>query len=289
MNLSSPIVHHPFQFGIGGFNLTGFGIAVLLSFLIAQIVSERELARRGHDVEAMAISDVLFAALLGTMIGAKVYYVIVVSHDIRDLWSRGGFVFWGGFMGSVALCALTIRYKKLSFPRFADVAGIAIAAGYAVGRTGCWAVGDDYGRPYSGPFAVLFPQGAPPSTVAEMQRSFHVSDFAPGMDPRTVVSVYPTQIMEVAMGMIMFGILWRMRDHKHAEGWLFGVWAILAGVERFIVEFFRAKDDRLAWTMGLSLAQVIALAMIAIGFAVMAARSKTGSGRPGIYNPAMSS
>ena len=286
MNLASPIVHHPFQFGIGGFNLTGFGIAVLLSFLIAQIVSERELARRGHDVEAMAISDVLFAALLGTMIGAKIYYVIVVSHDIRDLWSRGGFVFWGGFMGSVALCALTIRYKKLSFPRFADVAGIAIAAGYAVGRTGCWAVGDDYGRPYTGPFAVLFPEGAPPSTVAEMQRSFNVTDLPAGLDPRTVISVYPTQIMEVAMGMIMFGILWRMRDHKHAEGWLFGVWAILAGIERFIVEFFRAKDDRLGWTMGLSLAQVIALAMIAIGFAVMAARSKTGVGRPGIYNKA---
>jgi phosphatidylglycerol---prolipoprotein diacylglyceryl transferase len=285
MTLASPIVHHPFQFGIGGFNLTGFGIAVLLSFLIAQIVSERELARRGHDVEALAVSDVLFAALLGTMIGAKVYYVIVVSHDIRDLWSRGGFVFWGGFMGSVALCAITIRYKKLSFPRFADVAGIAIAAGYAVGRTGCWAVGDDYGRPYSGPFAVLFPEGAPPSTVAELQRSFHV-DFPPGMDPRTVVSVYPTQIMETVMGMMMFGILWRMRDHKHAEGWLFGVWAVLAGVERFIVEFFRAKDDRLGWTMGLSLAQVIALAMIAVGFAVMAARSKTGSGRPGIYNKA---
>jgi phosphatidylglycerol---prolipoprotein diacylglyceryl transferase len=113
-----------------------------------------------------------------------------------------------------------------------------------------------------------------------------VTDFAAGMDPRTVVSVYPTQIMEVAMGMIMFGVLWKMRDHKHAEGWLFGVWAILAGVERFIVEFFRAKDDRLGWTMGLSLAQVIALAMIAIGVAVMAARSKTGGGRPGIYNKA---
>ena len=65
----------------------------------------------------------LFAALLGTMIGAKLYYVVVVTHNIRDLWSRGGFVFWGGFIGSVILCAATIRYKKLSFPRFADVAG----------------------------------------------------------------------------------------------------------------------------------------------------------------------
>jgi phosphatidylglycerol---prolipoprotein diacylglyceryl transferase len=281
---SSPIIHHPFQFGLFGYQLTGFGIAVLLAFLIAQIVCERELARRGHDTEAAAVGDVLFAALLGTMIGAKLYYVVVVSHNIHDLWSRGGFVFWGGFMGSVALCAFTIKWKGLSFVRFADVAGIAIAAGYAVGRTGCWAVGDDYGKPYSGPLAVAFPQGAPPSTVAEMQAQFHVS-FPAGTNPNDVVSVYPTQLFEVAMGMLMFGILWRMRDHKHAEGWLFGVWAVLAGIERFIVEFFRAKDDRLSWTMGLSVAQVIAVGMVFVGFAVMAARRNPGPNRPGIHAP----
>ena len=279
---SSPIIHHPFQFGIAGYQLTGFGIAVLMAFLIAQVVSERELARRNQDREAAAVGDVLFAALLGTLIGAKLYFVIVVTHNVRDLWSRGGFVFWGGFMGAVALCAFTLRYKKLSFVRFADVAGIAIAAGYAVGRTGCWAVGDDYGKPYSGPLAVAFPQGSPPSTVAEMQNTFHVS-FPAGTDPQSVVSVYPTQLFEVAMGLIMFGILWRLRDHDHAEGWLFGVWAVLAGMERFIVEFFRAKDDRLAWTMGLSVAQLIALCMVAIGIAVMMARRQPGPNRPGIH------
>ena len=271
MTLATPIVHHPFNFGVGGFNFTGFGIAVLLAFLIAQIVAERELARRGHDVEAAAVSDVLFAALLGTIIGAKLYYVILITHDWHDLWSRGGFVFWGGFMGSVALCALTIRFKKLSFVRFADVAGIAIAAGYAVGRTGCWAVGDDYGKPYSGPLAVAFPQGAPPSTVAEMQHTFHVQ-FPPGTDPQSVVSVYPTQLLEVVLGLAMFGILWRMRDHDHAEGWLFGVWCIFAGVERFIVEFFRAKDDRFTWLGGLSTAQAIAIGIAVVGVGVMMAR-----------------
>ena len=108
--------------------------------------------------------------------------------------------------------------------------------------------------------------------------------FPAGTNPSDVVSVYPTQLFEVAMGMIMFGILWRIRDHEHAEGWLFGVWAVLAGVERFIVEFFRAKDDRLSWTMGLSMAQVIALGMIAIGFAVMMARRQPGPNRPGIHH-----
>ena len=281
MTLASPIIHHPFQFSLGAFTLTGFGIAVLLSFLIAQIVAERELAARGRDVEAGAVSDVLFAALLGTIIGAKLYYVTVVTHDFRDLWSRGGFVFWGGFIGSVILCALVIRYKNLSFVRFADVGGIAIAAGYAVGRTGCWAVGDDYGRPYTGPLAVSFPQGAPPSTVSEMERSFNVH-FPAGTDPSTVVSVYPTQLIEVVLGFAIFGILWRMRDHDHAEGWLFGVWCVLAGIERFIVEFLRAKDDRFSWAFGLSMAQLIALAMIVVGVGVMAIRRSTGPSRPGV-------
>jgi phosphatidylglycerol:prolipoprotein diacylglycerol transferase len=276
-----PFIHHPFTFTVFGFSFTGFGIAVLLAFLIAQIISERELARRGREKESAAVSDVLFAALLGTLIGAKLYYVIVVTHNWRDLLGRGGFVFWGGFIGSVVLCALTIRYKKLSFVRFADVGGIAIAAGYAVGRTGCWAVGDDYGRPYTGPLAVAFPQGTPPSTAFEMQRAFN-TPIRPGTDPSTVLSVYPTQLLEVALGMIMFGILWRLRNHKHAEGWLFGVYCVLAGLERFIVEFLRAKDDRFSWAFGLSMAQLIALGITLAGVLIMAARKNTGVGRPGV-------
>ena len=279
--MNNPIIHHPFNFGIGGFNLTGFGMAVLLAFLISQIISEHELARRGRDTEAAAVSDVLFAALLGTMIGAKLYYVIVVTHDVRDLFSRGGFVFWGGFIGSVLLCFITIKYKRLSFVRFADVAGIAIAAGYSIGRTGCWAVGDDYGKVYTGPLAVAFPDGAPPSTAISMFQNFHVP-MAANVNPNTVLSVVPTQLMEVVFGFLMFAILWRIRDHKHAEGWLFGVYCALAGIERFIVEFFRAKDDRFAWAGGLSMAQVIALVIMLVGFGIMAMRNRVAEGQEGI-------
>jgi phosphatidylglycerol---prolipoprotein diacylglyceryl transferase len=282
MTLASPIVHHPFKFGIAGWELTGFGIAVLMAFLIAQIVSERELARRGHDVEAAAVGDVLFAALVGTMLGAKLYYVIVVTHNIHDLLTRSGFVFWGGFIGSVILCAATIRYKKLSFVRFADVAGIAIAAGYSVGRTGCWAVGDDYGKPYNGFLAVAFPDGSPPSTVREMWTQFHIQPAA-GSDPGAVLSVYPTELYEVLMGFLMFAVLWRLRGHKHAEGWLFGVYCVLAGIERFVVEFFRAKDDRFGLPFGLSTAQIIALLITVAGVGVMMVRRDTGRGQPDIY------
>jgi phosphatidylglycerol:prolipoprotein diacylglycerol transferase len=134
--------------------------------------------------------------------------------------------------------------------------------------------------------SVMFPNGAPPSTVAEMAATFHIK-FPPGTDPNTVLAVYPTELIEVLLGFIMFVILWRIRDHKHAEGWLFGVWCVLAGVERFIVEFFRAKDDRLSWTMGLSLAQVVAIGVMIVGLIVMKWRSETGPGRPGVRASAL--
>jgi phosphatidylglycerol:prolipoprotein diacylglycerol transferase len=275
------IIHHPFVIDVGPLSLTGFGIAVLLAFVIAQIVSERELVRRGHDADAAAVSDLLMAALIGTLLGGKLYFILVVSHRVADLWSRSGFVFWGGFMGSVLLCWLTIRRKRLSFARFADVAGIAIAAGYAVGRTGCWAIGDDYGKPYSGPLAVAFPQGSPPSTAISMSQNFHVV-MPSGVSPDAVLSVYPTQLLEVLLGFVMFLVVWRLRNHKHAEGWLFGVYCALAGTERFIVEFFRAKDDRFGWALGLSTAQLIAIAIVVAGLVLMRVRARTGPGRSGI-------
>src|SRR5689334_684157 len=132
MTITQPIIHHPFKFKVGPLEITGFGIAVLLAFLIAQLVAQRELERRGHDREAAAVPDLIMASVIGTLIGGKLYYICVVTHNLSDLWSRSGFVFWGGFMGAIALCWITVRRKRLSFVRFADVAGIAIAAGYAV-------------------------------------------------------------------------------------------------------------------------------------------------------------
>ncbi len=282
MLASDGINHLPTVFSIGPLELTGFGLAVLAAFMVAQLTCQRELTRRGQLQEADAIPDIVMAALIGTIIGAKTYYVILTV-DPGAFFSRGGFVFWGGFMGSVLLCWLVIRYKKLVFLRIADVAGIAIAAGYAVGRTGCWAVGDDYGRPWSGPFSVRFPEGAPPSTAANMEQLFGVT-LPPGTQPTDVIAVHPTQLYETAMGFVMFLILWRFRGHTHKEGWLFGMYCILAGVERFIVEFFRAKDDR--FVAGLTMAQVIALAIAAIGVAVMAARSGQAGGGTGGPVPA---
>jgi phosphatidylglycerol---prolipoprotein diacylglyceryl transferase len=270
----SPITHHPLEINLGPLPITGFGLAVLLAFLIAQIISQHELQRRGYQKEADAIPDLILACVLGTLVGGKLYYAGIVTQDWSTLWGRAGFVFWGGFIGSVIACWLVIRQKKLSFARFADVGGIAIAAGYSVGRTGCWAVGDDYGKPWNGFLSVMFPEGAPPSTAANMERLFG-TPVPDGVSPDTVLAVHPTQLYETALGFVMFMILWRFRAHKHAEGWLFGLYLVLAGAERFFIEFFRAKDDRFA--MGLTLAQCIAITLALTGVIVMQMRRRPSS------------
>jgi phosphatidylglycerol---prolipoprotein diacylglyceryl transferase len=268
LQAAAPIVHHPFQFGIGPLQLTGFGIAVVLSFVVAQRVSEQEMKRLGYD--PAPIADMIFGAIIGGLLGAKLYFVVVLG-NWDALWTRGGFVFWGGLIGGAAGVLLIARLKKVPIWRTLEVGAASVAAAYAVGRTGCWGVGDDYGRPWDGPLAVQFPEGAPPSTAGVMAREFGVQ-FPAGTDPSSVVAVHPTQLYEVAMSMAMFGIIWRLRGHHHAEGWLFGVYCILAGIERFIVEFFRAKDDTL--TIGLTIAQVIAVGAMVLGIVILMSRRR---------------
>lgn len=266
------------SYAFGPLQFTGFGLAMLLSFVVAQIISQRELERRGHDASPMA--DLVLAAVIGGLLGAKVYYAILMQ-DLSSLTSRAGFVFWGGLIGGIIATAIVMWKKRLSFARISDVSAIALAAAYSIGRTGCWAVGDDYGRPWSGPLAVKFPEGAPPSTAENMSQLFGVA-MPPGTAPREVLAVHPTQLYEVTLGFVMFLILWKYRDHKHAEGWLFGLYCVLAGVERFIIEFFRAKDDHfLGGTI--TIAQLIAIGFAVGGAIWMYSRRNVRAGAPGIH------
>lgn len=270
------ITHQPFVYQVGPLEIGGFGIAMLMGFVIAQITAQRELTRRGHDPEPMG--DIVIAAVIGGLVGAKVYYAIT-TQDIGSLFSRAGFVYWGGLIGGILAVLVVIGFKRLSVARIADVTGPSIAAAYAVGRTGCWAVGDDYGVPWNSRFAVRFPEGAPPSTVENLSRMFGI-EFPPGTNPGEVVAVHPTQLYHTAAAFAMFAILWRLRDHRHAQGWLFGVFCVLAGIERFLIEFVRAKDDR--FLAGFTGAQVIAALFVVVGLVLMYLRWNVTPRSPGI-------
>lgn len=274
------IVHHPVSYELGPLQFTGFGFAMLLTFVIGQIITQNEMERRGQDGDAAG--DMVFAAVIGGLLGAKIYYAIL-TQDMSSLWSRAGFVFWGGLIGGIIAVTFVLMRKRLGVARVSDSVAVALPAAYAVGRTGCWAVGDDYGRPWNGPLATVFPEGAPPSTVGNMSSMFGVR-FPEGMSPSEVVAVHPTQLYEVAMGTVMFFIIWKLRHRVHGPGWLFGAYCLLAGIERFIVEIFRAKDDRF-FAMGLTAAQVIAIGFALFGAVWMYTRWYEKPGSPSRQSP----
>ena len=247
--------------------MTSFGVFMLLSFLTAGYVLRAELRRVGEDPEKAW--DFVFMAVIGGIVGAKGYYILLNWGDlVRDpvgmIFARGGLVWYGGFLLATALVIWEIRRQEMHVPSVADLMAPALALAYAVGRVGCFMVGDDWGRPTDSVFGVRFPRGTPATTVQNIEQMFGIT-----VDPALVekygqvVPVHPTQLYEVGMSTLIFFVLWRMRDHGHRKGWLFLLWLVLAGIERFLVEFLRAKDDRFFGV--LTLAQVISLAIVAFG------------------------
>ena len=257
---------YPVLFQIGGFTVTTFGVMMALAFLTAGWVAARELARVGQDPE-QAWDMVGYAAVFG-IIGSKLYYMILrwedtVADPMGALLSRSGLVWYGGLILAAAVIAWRVVRQKLPLGIMADASALALAVGYAIGRMGCFLVGDDYGRPTDLPWAVAFPQGAPPST-ADNLREFgaNIPASVPG---DTVLAVHPTQLYEVGMSLIIFFILKRVQPRLAAPGMLFYAWVALAGVERFIVEIFRAKDDRFLGYF--TVAQLISVLLVVFGVA----------------------
>ena len=265
---------HPIVFEIpdavpflGGEPITSFGIFMFFAFLTGGYALRAELGRVGYDPDKAW--DLIFVAVIGGIVGAKLYFVFLnyprlFEVGISYVFSRGGMVWYGGFLLATAFVIWEIRRSKLPLGRMADLIAPPLAIGYAVGRIGCLMVGDDYGRPTSLPWGMRFPEGTPVSSVSNLESYFGIQ-----VDPALVeqygqiVPVHPTQIYEIALSTLMFAILLKLRPHGHTWGWLFMAWLAMAGMERFIVEVFRAKDDRFFGF--LTLAQLISLSLILVG------------------------
>jgi phosphatidylglycerol:prolipoprotein diacylglycerol transferase len=250
---------YPFLIHLGDFTLTGYGIMMMFAFLVAGWVYAREVERAGQDA-AIAWDSVVFA-VIGGLGGAKLYYAVLVG-DMRALFSRGGLVWYGGFAGGTLAVFAYMWWKRLDWRKLLDLISPALVVGYLLGRVGCFLVNDDYGRPSTLPWAMKFPQGSPPTTAAALEQQFGVS-LPPGTPPDQIIAVHPTQLYEVAIAFLILWLLWRMREHRHRPTWLFGLYLVLTGAARFVIEFFRAKDDRFFGPI--TLAQALSLAVVVLG------------------------
>lgn len=264
------ITAYPLKFAIGSFTVTGFGLMMMVAFLTAAWVADQEGKRLGFSSDYAG--DMVMGAVVGGIIGAKLWYVALWGPDA--LLSRGGLVWYGGFVGGTIGVIAMGWWRGVPIRWTMHLIAPALAAGYAVGRIGCYVVGDDYGRPSTLPWAIAFPEGEPATRASILASQFGVT-LPPGTPPDAILAVHPTQLYEIFLMLAAFALLWRWRLSPRGTGWLFGAYLVLAGFERFVVEILRAKDDRLLGVF--TIAQVTSIALIVIGGAVIVTLSAKGT------------
>ena len=268
------MIIYPLVIRLGRFSLTGYGIMMMMGFLVAGWTYARELARRGMET-AIAWDTVVFA-VVGGLAGSKLYFAISVGR-LDAMFTRGGLVWYGGLAGGTAAVFAYMWLKKLPVRVLLDAVSPSLAVGYLLGRVGCFLVNDDYGLPSRLPWAMAFPHGSPPSTALNLSTQFHAAIPA-GTPLDQVLTVHPTQLYEIVLTFAVFWLLWRLRAHARAPGWLFGVYLVLSSLERIIAEVFRAKDDRVL--AGATIAQLVSLVLVLFGLALMRRYRRPGPGGP---------
>jgi phosphatidylglycerol:prolipoprotein diacylglycerol transferase len=249
---------YPTLLKFGNFEITTFGLMMFLAFVAAGWVLTRQFRRYGLSDDLA--STVVMAAAIGGILGAKIYYAILYR-SWAELFSRAGLVWYGGLIGGFLACSWVILRAHADYLAAADAAAPALAIGYCLGRIGCFLVGDDYGAPTSGWWGVAFPKGSPPTTAFALREfGVHVNAAIPD---DAVLRVHPTQLYESAAAFVMFLILMRVESRPHRKGRAFALFLILMGIERFLVEIVRAKDDRFLGPF--TVAQLISVILVIAG------------------------
>jgi phosphatidylglycerol:prolipoprotein diacylglycerol transferase len=230
---------------------------VAVGALVGLWLFRRELRRSGLPETAV---DAGVIGLLGGMAGAKLLWLFehLGEEPVTELLlSRGGMSWFGGFAGGVLAGLWFMNRKRL--PKMAVLAAATpgLAIGHAIGRIGCFLVGDDYGRPTTLPWAVAFPEGLPPTTVP----------------------VHPTQLYEAAALIPLALLLLRWRRQGRADRVVLGAYLVLAGALRFAIEFIRVNER----VLGIfSVAHLASLAAVVAGAGLLLWRglqSTSTSGR----------
>ena len=168
-------------------------------------------------------ADAAIIGLLGGLLGAKLVWAVEFRDEapfLSLLMSRGGLSWFGGFIGGLGAGLGALYRRRIPIIAALSAAAPALAVGHAMGRVGCFLVGDDYGRPTDLPWGIAFPKGLPPTSVP----------------------VHPTQLYEAA-GLIVIGwALIRWRRKQLPDVLVFARYLVLAGSLRFLIEFIRVNS-----------------------------------------------
>lgn len=236
---------YPVLVQLGTFELRSYGIIVALSFFLGLWLSARQAKRAGLD--PALVHDFAFYALLGGIIGARLYYVVFSNpaHFLQKPWEivavwHGGISIIGALLGGFLTALWYCRKKQLSFWRFADILAPGVALGQAAGVIACLLNGDSYGKRADVAWAITYTD---PRALAPLN-----------------VPLHPVEIYEMAAYLLVFLLVWQTRGKYKTPGFSFLTYLAGYGAARFAIEFFRGNPAIFAW--GIPAAQVFGAALV---------------------------
>jgi phosphatidylglycerol:prolipoprotein diacylglycerol transferase len=220
--------------------ISSFGVMMSLGFLAAYWITAKRLAE--NDIDGDFAATLLIYTMIGGVLGSKIYFTIDVGlrtdQPFMDLFfARAGITWYGGLFGGIAAGVLCCKLNSMDVKRVMDSAAVGCAIGQCFGRVGCFLVGDDYGVATSVPWAVAFPQGAPP----------------------TLETVHPTQLYEVLWLLPVAAFLWSRRERSP---FLFGEYLAFNGFGRVLIEQLRVNPEV---ALGLTEPQWIGIGLVLVG------------------------
>src|ERR1700722_4465327 len=239
-----------------GISIKTFGVTFALGFLACGAIIARRL--REIDKPVDWAYEIVFAALIGGLVGARGYFVIQnygeVKHDLLGhIFSGSGLVWYGGAIGGAIAVIAWMRWRDTLNLLTVDMCATVLALGYGIGRIGCQVSGDgDYGIRSKLPWAMGYPHGTVPTP--------------PG------VTVQPTPIYETVSMCLLAYVLWQLRDRVR-PGVILGLYLVLSGLERLLVEFVRRNKEVFA---GLTAPQLESVVLMAIGVVLLWVMARRG-------------
>ncbi len=231
---------YPELFSIGSFTVSTFGLMLALAFLVGSWITAKRMEEEGQDPDV--VTTLLIYVMVGGIVGSKLYFSIDTALRTGQpistfLFARDGITWYGGLILATVVGAIGCKIHGVPIKLFADCTAVAGAVGQAIGRVGCFLVGDDYGKVTDAPWGVAFPRGAPP----------------------TLDTVHPTQLYEIAWLLPVAGFLWSRRKKSP---FLFGEYIALNGVGRLVIENWRVNPQV---ALGMTEPQWIGIGLIVLG------------------------
>ena len=240
------------------YKISIYGLLILIGIFFGSLIAIHLGKRRNQKSE-----DILFAsayACIGLIIGGKLLYILVnLSTLIKyaDILLAspskivavlsGGFVFYGGFIGVILGIFIYCKQYKLSYIDVLETIVPVIPFIHAFGRIGCFYVGCCYGKPYSGPFHIVY----------------HYSDSAPNN-----IALFPVQILESGLNILSFFIILLFTLKIRKRFVTIGMYLVTYSIIRFILEFYRGDLER-GFLFSISTSQWISIFCLPIGLYFM--------------------